>query len=378
MADTATANPKGLSIKDFRNPLYLLLIFGPIAFFLHDSLDPSLVFIFSAIAIIPLAKIVGEATEELAIHTGPRIGGLLNATLGNAAELIITLFALQEGLNDLVRASITGSIIGNLLFVLGLSLFLGGLKNGIQTFDRRNAGMYGILIILAVFALAIPSLFDVAIQDDFVAEERLSEGVAIIMIVLYGASVYYSFTQGSVTGHSEGEHEESRWTVAQSLVVLALATIGIVLMSETLVGAVEDVTETLGLTEIFIGLIIIPLVGNVAEHLVAVQVAIKNKMELSLSISLGSSLQIALFVAPVLVFANLLINEEALLLVFTSFELIVLVGSAVIAAFIGQDGESNWLEGLMLIMVYFIIALAFLVLPELHEVAEAAGAGHGG
>ncbi len=360
-----------------RKLLYGLLLFVPLAllaeFVLH--LDPVLIFVFAGLGIIPLADFIGEATEELAVHTGPKLGGLLNATLGNAAELIITIFALREGLLDLVRASITGSIIGNLLLVMGASLLVGGLKNGLQTFDKRTAGINATLLILALVALTVPSIFDAAIEPDLAAELGLSEGVAIIMIVLYGLSVLYSFTGGARTTRepaTEEEPHQAHWSVRRALIVLALATLGIVFMSEILVGAVEAVTVTLGLTEFFIGIIVIPLVGNVAEHLVAVIVAYKNKMELSLAVSIGSSLQIALFVAPVLVFISLLFGDP-LLLVFNNFELIALVAASLIAAFIALDGESNWLEGAMLLGVYLMIAIAFYFLPVdgAHETAEA-------
>jgi Ca2+:H+ antiporter len=363
----------------FQRILYAMLIFVPLALIAKFvlSLDPVLIFIFAALGIIPLADFIGEATEELAVHTGPKLGGLLNATLGNAAELIITIFALREGLLDLVRASITGSIIGNLLLVLGLSLLVGGLKNGLQSFDRRTASINGTLLILAVMALVIPSLFDAAIEPDMAAELGLSEGVAIIMIIIYGLTILYSFTGGKETTREPATEEthHARWSVQRSLVVLTAATIAIVFMSEVLVGAVEAVTVTLGLTEFFIGIIVIPLVGNVAEHLVAVQVAYKNKMELSLAVSLGSSLQIALFVAPVLVFISLLFGQP-LLLVFNSFELVALIAASIIAAFIALDGESNWLEGAMLLGLYIIIAIAFFFLPVngAHEAVEEAAA----
>ncbi len=351
----------------------LLLIFVPIAiiaeFVLHA--DPVLIFIFAALAVIPLAGLVGEGTEELAVHTGPKVGGLLNATLGNAAELIITIIALNQGLVELVKASIVGSILGNLLLVMGLSLLLGGLKNGVQKFDRRNASINATLLIMALVAFMVPSLFDAAIQDNLAAELGLSEGVAIIMIILYGLSVFYSFRSGNnpadehevgPTVSEETEVHVTKWSVRTSLIVLGIATLGIVIMSEILVGAVEAVTETIGLTEFFIGIIIVPLVGNVAEHLVAVQVALKNKMELSLSVSIGSSLQIALFVAPVLVFISLLMNNP-LLLVYNTFELIALAAASLIAAFIALDGESNWLEGATLLAVYAILAIAFFYVP---------------
>lgn len=352
--------------------LYGMLLFVPIALLAEHVFhaSPVLVFIFACLAIIPLADFVGEATEELSVHTGPRIGGLLNATLGNAAELIITIFAIREGLLDLVRASITGSIIGNLLLVLGLSLLFGGIKNGTQVFNRRTAGVNGTLLVLAVVALAIPSLFDIAIQDNKAAELGLSEGVALVMILLYGLYVLYSFTGGAKAAENEVNRESAaeevhhaKWSIQFAIGVLVVTTLGIVFMSETLVGAVEAVTSTLGLTEFFIGIILIPLIGNVAEHLVAVEVAYKNKMELSLAVSLGSSIQIALFVAPVLVFISLLFGDP-LLLVFNSFELVALIGAALTAALIAQDGESNWLEGAMLLAVYVMLGLAFFYLPH--------------
>ncbi|MEZ4669696.1 MAG: calcium/proton exchanger [Anaerolineae bacterium] len=346
-----------------------LLIFVPIAIIAkYAGGSPELVFIVAALGIIPLADLIGEATEELAHYTGPKIGGLLNATLGNAAELIITIFAVQAGLLDLVKASIVGSIIGNLLLVMGLSLLLGGLKNGIQKFDSRTAGLNATLLILGVVALVIPSLFDVAIAGNKASEFGLSEGVAIVMIILYALSIIYSFTHRA-DSHAEGVSREaipheSKWSVRTSAIVLTVATIGIVLLSEALVGSVEHVTASMGLSEFFIGIIVIPLVGNIAEHLVAVQVALKNKMELSLAVSLGSSLQVALFVAPVLVFITLIMTGQPLLLVFSSFELIALIATALVAAFVALDGESNWIEGAMLLAVYVIVAIAFFYLPS--------------
>lgn len=343
--------------------LYGMAILGPIAFVLERlEVNPVIVFFVAATGIVPFADLIGEATEELAIHTGPRVGGLLNATLGNAAELIITIFALRAGLVDLVIASITGSILGNLLLVLGLSLLLGGLKNGMQTFDRRQASLNATLGVLAVVALIIPSVFSIAIAPDLVAEVRFSETVAIVMIVIYGLSIYYSFTTQQGPHTHEAEHHTPRWSLPFTIGVLLVATLGVAVVSEVLVGAVEHTGEALGLTEFFIGIIIVPLVGNVAEHLVAVEVAIKNKMELSLAVSLGSSLQIALFVAPVLVFISLLFPEP-MLLIFTQFELIALFAASMIAALVALDGESNWLEGAMLLAVYVIIGLAFFFLP---------------
>ena len=384
-----------IKIQDFLN-LRLLLILGPIAFLFRDSLGDVGTFALAAAALIPLAGLVGESTEEIAAYIGPKWGGLLNATLGNAAELIITIFAISAGKLELVRASIIGSILGNLLLVMGLALFLGGLKNGIQTFERRTAAINATLVILAMVALLVPSFFDDAILgrdpelqaqhgesvttedlvDDHAGEDSnedlqkaldrelfFSEGIAAILILLYGATIWYSFQAGDDTVNREAaEPHHTKWTVRFALGVMIASVLGIVLMSEVLVHAVEGVTHELGLSELFIGLIIVPLVGNVAEHLVAVQVAIKNKMDLSMAISLGSSLQIALFVAPVLVFVSLLFDDK-LILVFSSYEMVVLAMASFIAANVAQDGESNWLEGLMLVLLYCIIGLAFLVLP---------------
>jgi Ca2+:H+ antiporter len=341
--------------------------------------SPTLTFVTACLAIVPLAGWLGTATEELAVHTGSRLGGLLNATLGNAAELIITLVALRagalnpelrEGLNELVKASITGSILGNVLLILGLSILLGGLKNGTQRFDRRHAGVNSTMLILAVIALGVPSLFGYTIEAvDHRAEEIFSISVAAVMMFVYALSIVYAFSSpGQAAGEenesqlSEIEHHARGWPIRVSLAVLAVATVFIAWMSEILVGAVEPVVTQLGISEFFLGIILIPLVGNVAEHIVGVQVAIKNRMELSLAISLGSSLQIALFVAPLLVFASLLMGNP-LTLIFNQFELIALVGGALIAALIALDGESNWLEGAQLLVVYIIIAMAFFFLP---------------
>lgn len=345
--------------------IYYMLIFAVaavIAELLHAN--EVLIFILAALGIIPLADLLGEATEELTVYTGPRVGGLLNATLGNAAELIITIFALKEGLVELVKASITGSIIGNLLLVLGLSVLLGGIKNGVQHFDRRQAALNSTMVVLAVIALVIPSLFSAAIAPDLRAETTFSEGVAVIMIIVYGLSVLYALSadQGPLVREAAATHQ-AKWSLRKSLLVLAGATIGVVIISEILVGVVESVVKSLGMTEFFLGIIIIPLIGNVAEHLVAVEVATKNEIELSMAIALGSSLQVALFVAPVLVFISLFF-EPTLLLIFSPFELIALFSASLVAALIALDGESNWLEGVQLLAVYLIIALAFFFLPS--------------
>jgi len=342
----------------------LFLVFVPIAIageLLHWP--PLLIFAVSALAVMPLASLIGQATEELAAHTGPRLGGFLNATLGNAAELIITIFAIRAGLLELVKASITGSILGNVLLVLGLSILLGGLKNGTQRFDRSHAGTNSTMLILAVVGLGIPSLFSHAIEvKHHEAVEYLSLGVALVLIVIYGLSLIYAFFALPGGKEAEEAHIHRGWNTSKASGVLVAATLLIGWLSEILVGAVEPVVEAVGVTEFFLGIIVIPLVGNVAEHLVGVQMAIKNRMELSLAISVGSSLQIALFVAPALVFISLLMGNP-LTLVFNQFELISLVAAVLIAALVSLDGESNWLEGAQLLVVYIIIGLAFFYLP---------------
>lgn len=345
--------------------LYGLSILAPIAI-LGDFLgwSPILIFALAAAALIPLAGLLGRATEELATHTGPRLGGLLNATLGNAAELIITIFAIRAGLLELVKASITGSILGNILLVLGLAMLMGGLRNGAQSFHRETAGMNATMMILAVVALIVPSVFSHTIDTvNHAGVEWLSIGVAVAMLAVYILSLVYAFAPAAraaeVHDHAPGK---AHWSVRKSLVWLLLATALVAWLSEVLVGAVEPVVEAWGISEFFLGIVIIPLIGNVAEHLVAVQAAWKNKMELSMAVAVGSSLQIALFVAPLLVFISLAMGNP-LTLEFNSFELVGLAGASLIAAVIAFDGKSNWLEGAQLLAVYAITALAFYFLP---------------
>lgn len=358
--------------------LNVLLIFGVVAIVANLlGWNPLIVFVASGLAMIPLAGLMGEATEALALHTGPRLGGLLNATLGNAAELIITIMAIREGIRnpaineqmlELVRASLTGSIMGNILLVLGLSVLVGGLRHGIQKFNRGHAGTNATMLMLAVAALIVPSIFSHNIElVNHDAVEYLSLGVAGVMIVLYVLALIYQLRDPTAHTYEDDEYaavqqEAPHWSVAKAGLLLLIATGAIVWMSELLVGTVEHVVLEIGITEFFLGIIIIPLIGNVAEHLVAVTVAAKNKMELSLAISVGSSLQIALFVAPLLVFISLFMGNP-LTLVFNQFELIALMAAVLIAGLVSLDGESNWLEGAMLLTIYVIIALGFFWLP---------------
>jgi len=355
-------------IKGFisNNPLFFLLLTMP--FVLAAELlgwPPLAIFILACIGIIPLAAYIGEATEVLAVYTGPRIGGLLNATLGNAAELIITIVAVRAGLLELVKASITGSILGNLLLVMGCSFIVGGVRHGLQTFDRRHASRNAILLILAVVAMVIPSLFSHSIGPEGSPRvEALSLGVALVMIILYGLGLLAASKSGDtpVTQEPAPISALPHWPIWLALVVLALTTGGIVWLSEVLVGVVEPVGAGLGISEFFMGIIFIPIIGNVAEHLVAVQFAGQNKMALSVEIAVSSSLQIALLVAPILVFLSLVLGHP-LTLIFNTFELLALISGVIIAALVSADGESSWLEGVALIAIYLILGLAFFLLP---------------
>jgi Ca2+:H+ antiporter len=326
-----------------------------------------LIFATSALAIIPLAGLLGVATEALAEKTGPRVGGLLNASLGNAAELIITIIAIRAGRLELVKASIIGSILGNVLLVMGFSLLVGGLKNGIQKFNRSHAGLDATMMILALIALSVPSFFNTAIEPNKLRVEEFSLTAAAAILLIYVLSIIYGLKGKGAEEHPSGpsvepSHTGPKWSTRQALLILIASVAGIALMSEFLVGSVESVTSVLGFSEFFVGIIIIPLIGNIAEHLVAVQVAYKNQMDLSLAIAVGSSLQIALFVAPALVFLSLLLGNP-LTLEFNNFELVAMMAASFIAALVSLDGESNWLEGAMLLIVYLILALAFFFLP---------------
>ncbi len=355
------------SIKKFlaENPFIILLLALPLT--LAAQLlgwSAIAIFILAAVGIIPLAAYIGEATDNLASYTSPRVGALLNATLGNAAELIITITAVQAGLLELVKASITGSIIGNLLLVLGFAMMTGGVKHGIQTFNKRNASRNAILLVLAVVTLIIPSVFSQSIATVNNGNvEILSIGVAIIMIALYGFGLFdASHSKESPLSHALPKNDLPGWSLWQVVAILILSTLGVVWLSETLVHLVEDVIKSFGVSEFFLGIILVPLIGNVAEHLVAVQMALKNKMDLSTEIAISSSLQIALFVAPLLVFVSLALGHP-LQIIFNRFELLALLTAIVISALVSADGESTWLEGVGLLAVYLIFGLAFFLLP---------------
>lgn len=345
--------------------LLLLLLAIPITFVLNlTGATETTIFISAAVAIVPLAEILGSATEVIASEIGPRGGGLLNATLGNATEIIISIFALKSGLVTLVLASLTGSILGNLLLVLGMALLAGGIKHGTQKFDKSTAKTDATLLIIVIIGMGIPSLFNASLEpSNGLAAEDVSIGIAIIMLVIYVLYLIYNMTNQQAIAEEMKREEATKppWGLKYAVSLLVIAVALIAVLSEILVGAVEGLTEVLGWSEFFVGIIIIPIVGNAAEHTVAVTQAYKNEMDLSLSIAIGSSIQIALFVAPLLVFISLLVGHP-LKLEFNVFEIAAITAASIITTFVSQDGESNWLEGAMLLAVYLILVVGFFYL----------------
>ena len=341
--------------------LKYLFIFIPISIAMDVMhFEPLWIFITASLSIIPLAGLMGEATEEIAAYSGPKVGGLLNATFGNATELIIAFFALKAGLFEVVKASIAGAVIGNILLVLGASMLAGGLKYKVQTFNQKAVGVSSSMLLFAVIGLSIPAVFTHTVRPELLNTqyEGLSVAVAVIMFSIYILSIFFSFfTHKDVFGTEHEEVAETKWSFKKAISVLVAATVMIALESEFLVGSIEAVTKTFGLSELFVGIIVIAIIGNAAEHSTAIIMAARNKMDIAVEIAIGSSLQIILFVAPVLIFISLFFTPMSI--VFNEFELFAMFFSAIIANQIASDGESNWLEGVQLIAVYLIIAIAF-------------------
>lgn len=328
---------------------------------LHWPATP--MFVVYCVTIIALASYMGRATESLAIVAGPRIGGLLNATFGNAVELIISIFALKAGLVSVVLASLTGSVLGNLLLVAGLSFFVGGLKYKRQSFNvydaRHNSGLLTFAILVA---FVIPEVFSMTMNEQKTLS--LSIGISIIMIALYLAALYFKLvTHRGVYQHKEDaeEHEEPEWSKGKAMLILALATVAVAYVSESLVHTFEVVAHSFGWSELFIGVIIVAIVGNAAEHASAIIMAYKNKMNVAVEIAIGSTLQIAMFVAPVLVLVSLLFPTH-MALVFTLPELVAMVTAVLLTIVLSNDGDTNWFEGATLLGAYMIMGIGFYLL----------------
>ncbi len=346
-----------------------LLVFVPVAaalrYLAHES--STWIFIAAALAIVPLAGLLGEATEQLAHRTSEGVGGLLNATFGNAAEMIIALVAIHKGLYSVVKASLTGSIIGNVLLVLGASVLAGGWKHRRLLFNAQGAQAQSTMMTLAAIALVVPAAYHhLAGAAGKPREAGLSLEICMVLLVSYALHLLFSLGthRELFSREPEGEPPDSVWSVKKSVTMLALATVLLACMSEILVGSVEPAAHAFGMTSLFVGVIVVAIIGNAAEHSTAILMALRNRMGLSLGIALGSSIQMALFVAPVLVLASYAIGPRPMDLVFTPAEVLAVVTAVLIAAQISSDGESNWLEGVQLLAVYLILALAFYYLPE--------------
>jgi Ca2+:H+ antiporter len=353
-------------------PVHYLGLFIPVAVGLELA-GASSVLIFSAasLGVIPCAAVMGEATEAIAARTGPGIGGLLNVTFGNAPELIIAFFALLEGLQEVVKASLVGSIIGNILLVMGGAMLVGGLPREKQTFNRTAANAQSAMLMLALVALVFPAIFQlihgghlprVGVDEvDFGSDlEKLSFGVALVLLASYVAGLIFSLKTHRDLFNPYGEdHETHRWTVRRAALYLAGSAVAVGLMSEILVGSIKHAADDIGLSQFFVGVFVVAIVGNAAEHWVAVLVAAKDKMDLAVNIAIGSSAQIALFVAPALVLLSFVVGDHPMALVFNGYELGALLFAVLIANLVTQDGESNWFEGVQLLALYAVLGLVF-------------------
>lgn len=344
--------------------LNVFMIFIPVPIIgAHMGMPPTMIFITACLGIIPLAGLMGKATEYLSDRVGTGLGGLLNATFGNACELIIAFAGLRHGLVDVVKASITGSIIGNILLVLGGSILAGGLKYNNQTFNRTAATTSATLLALGAISLVVPAVFHFAAHIDPGDEVNLAMAISVILFTTYILSLVFSLkTHANLytsAANADGmDNDENPWSVNKSIVVLLVATVLVAVLSEYLVHAVEEAAHTLRISRLFVGIILVAIVGNAAEHSTAILMALKNKMDLSINIALGSGAQIALFVAPVIVFLSFLMGQP-MDLRFSEFEVLSVVISVIILSFVATDGECNWLEGVQLLAVYFILAVAF-------------------
>ena len=369
-----------MKIKQISFVYFLLISIPFVVIFDFMHVDHVILFLISIIALIPLAKLIGDSTEHLAVHYGSTLGSLLNVTFGNAAEIIISIVAINAGLIDLVKASITGAILGNIMLIFGLSMIAGGFHKKEQLFNRENAGLQSSMIFLSIIGLAIPTLLATTVfSSSSIGEENvnqlkmqfLSDSVAISLLCVYIAGIIFTFITHKhlFISNNEKEGEEKKnshvnglqhkhWSKKKSFILLVLSMIGVVVVSEILVGSVEATSKEFGFGEIFVGAIVVGIVANAAEHSSAILLARKGKMDLSIGIAAGSATQIALFVVPILVLFGIITNQP-FTLEFTIYELVTIFLAAIILNLIAHDGKSNWFEGVMLTAVYIIIAIGF-------------------
>jgi Ca2+:H+ antiporter len=354
--------------------VYWLGAFVPVALALRfANTAPTPIFVASAVGVVPIAALMGEATEQLATRAGPGIGGLLNVTFGNAPELIIAIFALADGLQEVVKASIVGSVVGNALLVLGAAMLAGGWRHTRQSFDRTAAQAQSGMLLVTVVALALPAVLQLSrhgglpsvagVRQAFGSDiNRVSLAVALVLIATYLAGLVFSLrTHRDLFNpvKRDGEDPESAWSLRRSVLVLAVAGAGIAVMSDLLVGSIEQAASDVGVSQFFLGAFVVAVVGNAAEHYVAVLAAIKDKMDLAVNIAVGSSAQIGLFVAPVLVLLSFLIGPSPMAMVFNGYELAALLSAALIVPILVSDGESTWFEGFQLIALYGVLGIVF-------------------
>lgn len=355
--------------------IFLLLVFAPVAIILNlVHASHILLFVVASIALVPLAKLIGDSTDHLAFHYGPTAGSLLNVTFGNATEIIIAILAINDGLFGLVKASITGSILGNILLVFGLSVLAGGVRHKEQRFNKENIGFQSSMRLLALIGLAVPTILATTVLNSgdtqFSTKVQLvSDALAIILLAVYILGIIFTFIThkhlfvntpaSEQEGKEDGKKKDNgKWTKKKSFALLAASMIGVVAVSDILVGSVEETGKALGFGQLFVGVVVVGLVGNAAEHSSAVVLARKGKIDLSIGIAAGSGTQVALFVVPILVIAGILIGQP-FTLQFTLFELVALFLAAIILNLIAHDAKSNWFEGVMLVAVYLIFAIAF-------------------
>ncbi len=342
--------------------LYLSLFIPASWLFSLLDLDKTIIFVSSVLAVIPLARVIGYATKELALQTNPAVGGLVNATFGNAIELFIAILALRKGLLELVRASIVGSIIGNILLLTGLSVFFGGIKYREQRFNQSSIGVSSTMLIIMVVGLAIPSVYSLAVKGKATQVQFLSDSVAIILALIYLAGIVFAFFTHKhlfdASDEVKATQESPSISKMGAMWILLVATLVVAVESELLAGTVEEAARSIGLSHTFIGIVVIAIITNIAEKANAIHFALQDKLDISLEIGLSSAIQIALFVVPILVFVSQIFNF-GFNLVFSMFETAAILFAVMIVNYLSADGKCHWLEGAQLITVYLIIAIAF-------------------